>query len=173
MLAQGRLDDPRLLGAVDGDEHPRGHVLGRLAQEPVRLDAQEAVLVGNRVGAAQHHHGVLPEGDEREVEREQRADGVPVGVLVRGDGEPVVLAEHGQNGVQVTLVSTLVSVGRRELVDQLGHVDAVLDRAIVDELELRSPPQLELAVDARLQDARARSRAPPASSPAGAHCRRR
>ncbi len=48
----------------------------------------------------------------------------------------------------------VVSVrGRRELVDEVRHANAVLDRAIVDELELRGPAQLELAVDRRLQDA--------------------
>ena len=41
-----------------------------------------------------------------------------------------------------------------ELVDQLRHPDAVLDRRDrIAKSELRRPPQMELAVDARLQDA--------------------
>src|SRR5262245_581024 len=36
-------------------------------------------------------------------------------------------------------------------VDQLGHPDALLDRLIVLEDQLRGPPEMELLVDLRLQ----------------------
>src|SRR6188472_3828866 len=53
----------------------------------------------------------------------------------------------------VSVGCIVVSVGRRELVDEVRHANAVLDRAIVDELEVRGPAQLELAVDPRLEHA--------------------
>src|SRR5438094_4251638 len=61
----------------------------------------------------------------------------------------------------------------RELVDQLRHADASLDRRIVFERELRRPLQPELARDARLHDAVRRLEAAPGrAAPARAAERR-
>ena len=76
----------------------------------------------------------------------------PSGLLVRRDDEPPVLAQGGDHGPRSDAATTasmsggfiVVSVrGRRELVDEVRQANAVLDRAIVDELEMRCPAQLE------------------------------
>src|SRR6187551_772976 len=54
----------------------------------------------------------------------------------------------------IGLIQGWLLLGRRELVDELGHAHPLFDRPVVDELEVRRPPQLELAIDRRLQHAR-------------------
>ena len=60
----------------------------QLAQELV--EPEEAVLARKRRGAGEEHDAVLAELPEHEVRREQRAERVSVGVLVRRDEEAVV-----------------------------------------------------------------------------------
>src|SRR6188472_1065115 len=61
-----------------------------------------------------------------------------------------------------------------QVVDQLRHPDAVLDRLIVFEQQLRRPTQMKLAVHARLQDPGSsleRSQGPEAPLLAAVHAR--
>ncbi len=101
-LDQRGLDDAALLRAVDGDEHALSGVLRRRPQEPPGIELEERVLARQRREPAEHHHGVLPERLEREMGREQRAERVPVRVVVRGDHEAVVLAQSLDDGARVS-----------------------------------------------------------------------
>src|SRR4029079_17606608 len=60
-------------------------------------------------------------------------------------------ARRASTTALVSVGCIVVSVERREFIDVMRHADALLDRAIVDELEVRSPAQLELAIDPRLE----------------------
>ena len=94
------------------------------------------------------------------MHREQRSERVAVGVLVRGDEEPLAgakrVGDRGNVSRRLAHRSSLQDVGDLgagvQVVDQLRHPDAVLDRLIVFEQQLRRPAQMELAVHARLQD---------------------
>jgi hypothetical protein len=96
------LHDSARLGAVDRKEHPLRGVLGRGPTQTALRELQERVLAGQSGVASEHHHGVLPERAEREMQREERADRVAVGVVVRGDDETVVRAHGLDDGVHVT-----------------------------------------------------------------------
>ena len=66
---------------------------GRLGDEP--LEVQEAVLVGQRELVGGHERErVLADRGQHELHRGQRADGVAVGALVRGQQEAVGLADR-------------------------------------------------------------------------------
>jgi hypothetical protein len=151
-LDERRLDDPALLRAVHGDEHALGDVLGRRPEEAPLLEPKERVFAGQRLRATEHHHGVLAEPDERQVRGEQRAERVAVGVVVGRHDKALAGPQRLDDRVHVTRGHRRLRRGR-ELVDQLGHADAVLDRAIVDELKAGRPAQTELLPDAALEDA--------------------
>ena len=92
-LEQSRLDDPVLLRAVDGDEDALGDVRGRLAQRgPSLPGSRNPYSPGSGLAPPSTITRVLPERLEREVRREERAERVPVGVVVRGDDEALVRA---------------------------------------------------------------------------------
>ena len=98
---QRRLGDAALLGAIECDENAFARIGGRLAEQPVLLEPEEPVLGRRRRGAAHHHHGVLAELLEGEMERHERSDRVAVRVVVRGEDEPVVLAQRSGDRTHV------------------------------------------------------------------------
>ena len=81
-------------------------------------------------------------------------------------------ASTGSMSVAALIFGVVAQVSG-ELVDQLGHAHATLDRVIVRERELRGPAQVELPGDPALEHAAPRARAPPASAPAAAPSRAR
>ena len=88
-----------LVGAVERDQHPLAGVLRRLA--PEALERHEAVLARKRRVAVEVHLAVLAERVERELHREQRAEGVAVRVFVRDEEEAVVRTESVRYRSQV------------------------------------------------------------------------
>ena len=73
-VEERRLDDTALLCAVHGDEHALADVLGRLPQEAALPEPKKCILAGERLRAAEHHHRVLAELDQRQVCGEERAE---------------------------------------------------------------------------------------------------
>ena len=98
--------EPALVRRVDGDERPLGRIVGELA--PQLLERQEAVLARERRRAGQEHQAVLAERGQRELGREQRAERVAVGVLVRRDEEAVGAADRLDDRPEVSLRRRLV-----------------------------------------------------------------
>ena len=88
------------LRAIDSDERPLLHVLRQLADQAVEL--HERVLVRQRSIAREVHDNVLAELAQGQRRREQRAQRVAVGVLVRDDEKPAVLAQRRYDCLQVT-----------------------------------------------------------------------
>ena len=79
--------------AVQEHEDAIAEVVGRLGDEPVELD--EAVLVRQReLVGGQERDRVLAERGQHLLHRGERADGVAVRALVRGEQELVVLAQR-------------------------------------------------------------------------------
>ena len=89
--------------AVDRDEHALAEVGRALSPEPALLQLEEPVLAGEGRGSTEEHHDVLAELGEGEAHREQGAERVAVGSLVRGDHEAIVLSEGGRNRLHVSL----------------------------------------------------------------------
>ena len=84
------------VAAVEEDDHPVGHVGGRLVED--LLERQEAVLDRQReLLRGEEHHRVLAELGQQVVHAEQRAERVAVGALVGGQQEAVVGAELGDH----------------------------------------------------------------------------
>ncbi len=72
--------DPALVCAVERDEHPLAPVVREL---PLQLvERHERVLAGKRRLAVQVHDHVLAQLLERKLRRQERPEGVAVGVLV-------------------------------------------------------------------------------------------
>ena len=94
------------------------------------------------------HLDVLAELAQRERRREQRAERVAVRVLVGHDEKAVVLAQRRRDRLQVSRLCVILGC---ELVDQLAHPHATLDRRIVLEGQLRGPLHPQLAREPRLQ----------------------
>ena len=105
-----RLADPALLRAVHGDEHALCDVRGCLAQEPPFAELQKRILAGERLRAAEHHHRVLAELDEREVRGEQRPQRVAVGVVMGRHDEPLP-GRSVSTTASMSLGGIVVSVG--------------------------------------------------------------
>ena len=82
----------------------RSATIGRRARGAARAAAssRKPYSPGSGACASEHHHGVLPERVEREVRREQRAERVAVGVLVRRDDEALVRPQRLDDRVPVT-----------------------------------------------------------------------
>ena len=145
-LEQAIVGEPRLLGAVDRDENPLGR-RPALAQQTVVGEPEKSVFPGQRRCPGENHDAVLPELEQREVHGEQRAERVAVRILVRGDEEAVVRRASASTTAAMSVVCVIARLfgAGVELVDQLRHPDAVLDRLIVLEEELRGATQMELA----------------------------
>ena len=92
--------DALLVRAVERDQHALGGVVRRLA--PQAVERHEAVLLRQRRVAVEVHRAVLAERVEGELDREQRAERVAVGVLVGDEEEAVVRAERVRDRPQVT-----------------------------------------------------------------------
>ena len=92
--------DPILVGAVDRDEHALGGVLREGSREPLEL--HELVLRWDRGVAVEVHDRVLAQLLEQQRGREQRAERVTVGVLVRRDEKAVVFAERRGDRAKIT-----------------------------------------------------------------------
>ena len=112
---------------------------------------QVAVLVGQReLLGGQEHHGVLAERLQRLVHRDEGAEGVAVGVLVRGEQELLALAQ---------LVQDLLAgrgevdrhVGGRSSLQQLADPLAALGAVVVAEVQLRRALQAQLGGHPPLQ----------------------
>ena len=93
--------EPALVGRVDGDERALGRVVRELAAQ--LLERQKPVLAGQRRRAGQEHEAVLAERRQRELGREQRAERVAVGILVRRDEEAVGAADRLDDRPEVSL----------------------------------------------------------------------
>ena len=84
------------VAAVEEDDRPLGHVVGRGARQP--LERPAAVLPRQRELVRRHEHQrVLAELLEDPVHRQQRAERVAVRVLVRGQQQLVRAAQLGQH----------------------------------------------------------------------------
>ena len=80
------------VSAVEEDDDTIGEVGGRLVED--LLQRQEPILDGKReLLRRQEHHRVLSGLAKHVVHREQRAQGVPVRVLVRREQEPLAGAD--------------------------------------------------------------------------------
>ena len=80
------------VAAVQEDDRALREVRGDVADEPVELE--ERVLVGQReLVAADEHHAVLVERAHDRLHRDERAERVAVGVLVRHEDEAVGIAQ--------------------------------------------------------------------------------
>ena len=136
VVEQRGLDDPALLRAVDGDEHALGDVGRRCPQKPARLEPEEAVLAGERRRTAEHHHRVLAERPSARCIARSEPSASPSGLSCEVTTKRSCRRSAATTALPVTRC-IVVSVGGCQLVDQVRHADAVLDRAIVDELEPR------------------------------------
>ncbi len=107
---RGGVDDARLgpdaarARAVDRHEDTLREVGGPLTLQAAALGVEEPVLARERRRPADEHDDVLTELLQSEPHAEQRAEGVAVGRLVRGDHVAVVLVECGHDRLHVSLV---------------------------------------------------------------------
>ena len=97
-----------LVRRVHGHERPLGGIVRELPLQ--LLQTEEAVLTGERRGPRQEHDAVLAERRQGDVRREQRAEGVAVGVLVRGDEEALAVADRLDDRPEVSLRHALVQL---------------------------------------------------------------
>ena len=141
--------EPALVRAVDRDEHALRRVGGEPPPEVAELH-EARTRPGSGASPARYMTLSLPSWSSASCDGEQRAERVAVRVLVRRDEEAIVRADRLGDGLEVSLSSVVVG---GELIDQLGHAHAALDRRIVLEGELRGPLQPELAREPRLQHA--------------------
>ena len=92
--------DPALVGTVHGEQHAFRDII---RPAPLQLGQRhEPVLAGERRIAVENHDRVLAELVERELHCQQRAEGVAVGILVRGDQETFVATDRISDRSQVT-----------------------------------------------------------------------
>ena len=149
-----------LLRAVDRDQDAAVRVRRNLARSPCVCEARGTRTHPEAARSAEHHHAVLAELDEREVHGEQRAERIAVGVLVRGD-ERTARAPGArrrprryQRPVLIRSSSSASSAGAGS--GRRSASSSCTPCSTADRMTNRSwgSAQLELAVDARLQDAR-------------------
>ena len=92
--------DAMLARAVDGDEDTLACVGRRLAHK--LGERHETVLARQRRARGEVHHDVLAERAEGDGQSKQRAECIPVRVLVRDDEEAFVLLQRVGNRLEVT-----------------------------------------------------------------------
>src|SRR5262249_46748489 len=104
----------------DRDDHLVTAIGGGRTHEPSLRELEEPVLPRQRRLAGEDHDAVLAELLERRVHREERAERISIGILVRGDEKPFVLADRRDDAIEVSLNRHLRLGSRRSRPGRAG-----------------------------------------------------